>query len=366
MADNNTNSGITGYTASSASTVLGGVAQANFNHLGTAGYNYIPTLYAGQLLVKFYESSVLSVIANTDYEGQIKAQGDSIIIRKTPDITIRDHEKGMTLVNEYPALGSLTMNVDKGRYYAFVTDDVDEAQTDIKSYISNFTSEAAYHMRNEIEKEVLSGVVPDVGLQGTVRGINLGAIGSTADATPAATNADPVTLSKTTILDKIIECGQLLDENNVPEDGRFILLPPAFISLLKLSDLRQANLTGDSITPLRNGQVGMIDRFTIYSTNNLKADVAAASSNANETVISSLTDTDSTAATGDDTAQTDATGAFRNCLFGHKAGISFASQMTKSESMTNPDGFGQLHRGLQVFGYKVVKPEAVGNLYARL
>ena len=107
----------------------------------------------------------------------------------------------------------------------------------------------------------------------------------------------------------------------------------------------------------------MIDRFTIYSTNNLKADVASAASNANETVIADLKDLD-----GDETDvdQSDSTGAFRNCLFGHKAGISFASQMVKSESMVNPDGFGQLHRGLHVFGYKVVKPTAVGNLYARL
>tara|TARA_Y100000004_G_scaffold167627_1_gene200310 strand:+ start:1044 stop:2114 length:1071 start_codon:yes stop_codon:yes gene_type:complete len=349
------------YTAISTGTGMGTVAHGQFTNL--SGNDFIPTLYSGQLLVKFYESSVLGAMSNTDYEGEIKSQGDSVIIRSLPTITIRDHEKGQTLVNEYPAIESLAMNIDKGRYYAFVTDDIDEAQTDIKSYISNFTSEAAYHLRNEVEKEVLSGVVPDVGLQGTVRGIDLGAIGSTANATPAATGADPVNLTKSNILDKIIECGQLLDEENVPEDGRFILLPPAFISLLKLSDLKQANLTGDSITPLRNGQVGMIDRFTIYSTNNLKADVASAASNANETVIADLKDLD-----GDETDvdQSDSTGAFRNCLFGHKAGISFASQMVKSESMVNPDGFGQLHRGLHVFGYKVVKPTAVGNLYARL
>lgn len=357
------------YAKVASGTGMGGVAHGQFNNL--SGNDFIPTLYSGQLLVKFYESSVLGAMSNTDYEGEIKGQGDSVLIRSLPNIAIKTHTKGMTLENEYPAIQSLSMNIDKGRYYAFVTDDIDEAQTDIKSYIGNFTSEAAYHLRNEVEKEVLKGVVPDVGLQGTVRGIDLGAIGSTAAATPAATGANPVDLDKSNILDKIIECGQLLDENNVPEDGRFLLLPPAFISLLKLSDLRQAQLTGDSVTPLRNGQVGMIDRFTIYSTNNLKADVASASTNGNETVISSLSDLGSDEAAGGsgtalDVAQSEATGAFRNCLFGHKAGISFASQMVKSESMTNPDGFGQLHRGLHVFGYKVVKPTAVGNLYARL
>ncbi|QDP63512.1 MAG: putative minor capsid protein 10B [Prokaryotic dsDNA virus sp.] len=355
MADNNTGSTLSPYGVASSS-ILGGVSSSNFNHLGKAGYNFIPTLYAGQLLVKFYESSVLSVIANTDYEGQIKSQGDSIIIRTTPNITIKDHTKGMTLVNEYPELSSLTMNINKGKYYAFVTDDVDEAQTDIKSYISTFTSEAAYHMRNTIEKDVLAGITADVGLKETVRGIDLGKLDGGDPAT-----SEIIGLTKDTILDKIIECGQLLDENNVPEDGRFFLLPPSLIKLLKLSELKQANLTGDSVTPLRNGQVGMIDRFTIYSTNNIKTDVhdAAESDAPNENVVSGVKDNN-----GGSGSVTSATAAgFKNCLFGHKAGLSFASQMTKSESMVNPDGFGTLHRGLQVYGYKVVKPEAIGNLY---
>ena len=105
----------------------------------------------------------------------------------------------------------------------------------------------------------------------------------------------------------------------------------------------------------------MIDRFTIYSTNNIKTDVndAGDSDAPNENVVAGVADYN-----GGTSGVTSATaGGFKNCLFGHKAGLSFASQMTKSESMVNPDGFGTLHRGLQVYGYKVVKPEAIGNLY---
>jgi len=345
-------------TETNAANNMGGVASADFARLGAG--DYIPTLYSGQLLVKFYETSVLGACTNTDYEGEIKSQGDAVIIRSVPDITIRDHVKGQTLVNEYPNVSSQTMNIDKGRYYAFVTDDIDEAQTDIKSFISNFTSEAAYHLRNEIEKEVLAGVVPDLTLTGNVRGIDLGTVPD-ADG-----DSNPVNLDESSIVDKVLECAQLLDENNVPEDGRFLLLPPAFISLLKRSELKQANFTGDAVSPLRNGQVGMIDRFTIFSTNNLKADVAVTGDEPNENVVTNLEDEEGIEDNVNRVAQSDTTGAFRHCLFGHKAGISFASQMVKSESMMNQNGFGQLHRGLHVFGYKVVKPEAIGSLYARL
>ena len=357
------------YGIPTSGNVLGGTGtagmaydSASFNHLGKTDFNYIPTLYAGQLLVKFYESSVLSVIANTDYEGEIKQQGDSIIIRALPNIDVKEHKKGQVLDHEYPAVSSQTLNIDKGRYYAFVTDDIDAAQTDIKDFISKFTSEASYHMRNEIEKDVLTNITNSVGLKGTVRGINLGTpMTSSSDADP-----DPIGLKSTNIVTKILEMGQLLDENNIPEDGRFLLLPPQLITKLKSSELRQANLTGDAVTPLRNGQVGMIDRFTIYSTNNVRRDVGAADTYGNAVVTSGLEDDQGTAGTGDDVAVASAGqgGGFFNCIFGHKAGLTFASQMVKSESMINPDGFGQLHRGLQVYGYKVVKSDAIGNLYA--
>jgi hypothetical protein len=53
-----------------------------------------------------------------------------------------------------------------------------------------------------------------------------------------------------------------------------------------------------------------------------------------------------------------------NCLFGHKSAITFASQYVKSESLPSPTTFGTLYRGLKVYGYKVVKPEALGVFYA--
>ena len=68
-----------------------------------------------------------------------------------------------------------------------------------------------------------------------------------------------------------LDMGQCLDGQNVPEDGRWAVIPAWMASLIKRSDLKQAYLTGDSVSPLRNGKLGMVDRFTLYVSNNLSS-----------------------------------------------------------------------------------------------
>jgi hypothetical protein len=52
-------------------------------------------------------------------------------------------------------------------------------------------------------------------------------------------------------------------------------------------------------------------------------------------------------------------------LAGHKSGLTFASQMTDMETLKAQETFGWLVRGLNVYGYKVVKPESLADLYCR-
>lgn len=286
---------------------------------------YIPTLYAGKLLVKFYETSVLGEIANTDYEGMIQNQGDSVVIRKLPTISVTNHTKGLKLDHENPTVSSEVLEIDKGKYWAFVTDDVDNVQTDIQNWISEWTQEAAYQLRNEIEKDVIQNILGDVSLTPTA------AMTGNASATPFFAGATDASM-----VDHMIDCGSLLDTNNVPDDGRYFLLPPDVIALIKKGDLGEAHKSGDATSMMRTGVVGTVDRFTVYRTNNLYS-VTDGGSGSNDKVYTAL--------------------------FGHKAGLTFATQLVKSESLTNPDGFGQLHRGLQVYGYKVVNTDAIGKTF---
>lgn len=154
--------------------------------------------------------------------------------------------------------------------------------------------------------------------------INLGAAGT------------PVQLTKATVLDYIVDMGTVLDEANAPESGRFLVIPAWVAGMIKKSDLKDASLTGDTQSVMRNGRLGMLDRFELYVSHNLNRvyDVTAAA----------------------------------NCfsvLAGHKMGLTFASQMTEMESLRAESTFGSIIRGLQVYGYQVVKPEALTRLYCR-
>ena len=293
----------------------------NNNNSNGVTTKYIPTLYAGKLLVKFYESSVLGEIANTDYEGEIQNQGDAVVIRKLPSISVNSHTKGLSLTHENPTVDSVTLEINKGKYWAFATDDIDNVQTDIQNWISEWTAEAAYQLRNEVEKDVLQNIAGSITLKPTT------VMDGDTDSNPFLAKATGASL-----VDHMIDVGSLLDEKNVNEEGRYFLLPPELIAFIKKGDLGDANKSGDATSMKRNGVVGQIDRFTIYRTNNLTKITNGGS--------------------GGNTVYT--------CLFGHPVGLTFATQLLKSEMLQNPDGFGMLHRGLQVYGFKVVQTDAIG------
>ena len=292
-------------------------------NIGSNTMRYIPVLYAGKLLVKYYSASVLGVITNTDYEGEIKKFGDTVYIRTTPDLTIRDYVKGQTLVNEQPESTAVSLDIDKGKYWSFVTEDLDKVQTDLKQFIEAWTDDAAEQLKIDIDTDVLGNVYASASADNM--GATAGVISSSFNMGVAGT---PVALDETNILDFIIDAGTVLDEQNVPETGRFFIISPWAAGLIKKSDLKDASLAGDATSIVRNGLLGMIDRFTLYNSNLLAGDAT--------------------------------NGVYM--LFGITDAITFATQLTENKVQDNPNGFGMLHRGLQVYGYDVVKPEALGVL----
>lgn len=309
------------------------------SYAGASGF--IPELWSGKLQVKFYKSTVLGEITNNDWEGEIKGQGDKITIRTIPTITINNYQKGMNLSNQVPTSTPLELNIDKGKYFSVVIDDVDAVQADVK-LMDMFTNDASQQMKIAIDGEVLGAAYADAHVSN--KGATAGAVSQ--DINLGATGA-PRQVTSATVLDMLLDMGQVLDEQNVPEDGRWVVIPAWMASLLKRSDLKQAYLTGDAVTPLRNGKIGMVDRFTVYISNNL----------------SSVTDLGGDAAAGGVGANADYKSW--NIMAGTRDAISFASQITNVETLRAQATFGNIMRGLNVFGFKVTKPEALVHGYVR-
>lgn len=274
-----------------------------FSTGATSEVNFIPEVFSKLLQAKFYSSSVLPNISNTDYEGEISGQGDKVVIRTVPAVTINDYAG--TITTQELTTAKVELLIDKAKYYSFKVDDVLAAQADI-NLLESASSDAAEGMRVAVETQVLSGVV-----------------------TGATTIGAQTTITAGNILTSILDQAKALDELNIPEEGRFIVLSPEFVSLLKQSELRQAYLTGDDTSPLRNGKVGVVDRFTVYQSNMLY-----------------------TPGSGTDSGYT-------HVLAGHPKAISFASQFTNTETVRMESTFGDQVRGLKVFGSKVVTPDAL-------
>ena len=180
-------------------------------------------------------------------------------------------------------------------------------------------------MKIKIDTRILADVLADVSAD------NKGATAGRITNNNLGVASSPVALTKSNVIENIVNMGTVLDEANCPESDRWLVIPAKMGGLIKQSDLKDASITNDGQSPLRNGRLGMIDRFTVYVSHNISL-----------------------------------SGVEFSVLAGHKMGITFASQMTNMETIRSETTFGDIIRGLQVYGYKVVKPEALATLVCSL
>ncbi len=306
--------------------------QSPFNTTPAYSGTFIPQIWSGKLNVKFYATTVFGEIANTSYEGEIKSLGDKVTINNIPSVTINDYTVGQNLNYQVPAPSKIDLSIDFAKYFGVNVSDVLAYQSQPK-LMDMFTDDASNQMKIAIDSAVLLGTFNGgaAANKGATAGVQSGAFNLGTDAAPLA-------LTGSNVVNMITGLASVLDEQNVPENDRFLVISPYVRNVLMASDLRQAYLTGDGQSILRNGKIGTIDRFTVYVSNQLPK--AAAGQNF--------------------TGGAQAGAAKRQAIMaGQKSAITFAAQMTKMEQIPNPNDFGQLVRGLSVYGYQVIKPEAL-------
>ena len=317
--------------------------QAPFNTSTSYSGAFIPTLWSGKLLAKFYQNTMLSEIANTDYEGELKNQGDTIRIRLAPTITISDYTVGQNLSYEVPTPIFQDMQVNKGKYFGVQVNDVLSYQADM-NLMNMFTEDAAKQLKIQIENEVFFNSFVTEGPVAANYGATAGAISAAYNLGTDVTPIDQATPEN--VLKAILRMSTVLDEQNVPEDNRWLIISPFDRQLLMQSSIAQAYFTGDQSSVIRTGKIGMLDRFTVYVSNLLPRGAVA------KALVSGLTDTSTGGAVASAKAR-------RTMIAGTKAATSFAMTVNKTEPLRNQTDFGDIVRGLAVYGRKVVKPQAL-------
>lgn len=294
--------------------------------------NYIPAIFSKILLKEYHSRLFLNLITNTTYEGEIKNQGDTVNIRKKPVVNVLDYTpRGELTAQEINPDDNIQLIIDKAKYFNFNADVIEQHQADI-NYVRESISEGAIAIKESIEGSFLNAIYASAGEynHGGSAGKKSGAFDLGTEKVEQ-TPAEPVEITKANVIDWIIDMGTVLDEENVPEEKRYLVLPPCIVNRIKKSDIREVYITGDKASSLRTGNIGMIDRFNIFQSNMLTVD--------------------STTLSGSNLWRP---------IFGQRDAVTFATQIVKHEVVTREKHFGKLYRSLCVYGYKCVKPEALG------
>lgn len=280
--------------------------------------NFNPTIWAAELLRAYTRALVYGQqgVVNTDYEGDIRAAGDSVKINSIGDPTIGDYTKNTDIAAvETLTDAQSTLVVDQQKYFNFQVDDIDAAQQKPK-VMAEAMSRAGFGLRSAVDTYIAS-LYTDAA----------GAIGSTASP---QTVTEPATASNLTAYEYLVDLGVILDEADVPADGRFAIVPSWYHGLLLKDDRFVASGAARGDQVLRTGQIGEAAGFTVMKSNNVP----------------------------------NTTATKYRIVAGHPSAWSFASQITSIEAYRPEKRFANAIKGLLVFGAKVVKPAGLAVLVA--
>lgn len=301
---------------------------AGYPDYSSSGPNqFIPELWASKFLTKLYPKQIMAAISNIDYEGQIKKFGDNVIVRTIPTGTIREYSEGQDLIFENLQSDSISLPIDHGRYFGTVIGSVTRYQSDLK-LLDAFAQDYTEQMANNIDTHVLASI--KAGVHASNKGNTAGA--KSGDILLGASTA-PFQITKDNVIDFIVDCGVVVGEQNVPKEGCWMVVPEWFGGIIAKSDLKDASMTGDGKSVLRNGRIGIIWPFEVFLSNNLPS------------ILDTVTCWD--------------------VPFGNKMALTYASQFTEMKRFEPEKAFGEAIKGLNVFGHKIMIPEAISCGYVR-
>lgn len=333
--------------------------------------NFSPVIYSKQVQLAFRKASTVEDITNNDYFGEIANMGDSVKIIKEPEVSVQSYARGTQITAQDLNDEDFTLVVDQANYYAFKIDDIEAAHSHV-NFMQMASDRAAYRLRDQYDQDVLgylsgwsqsakhvnsdtartaaagTNAVSAAGadellssmklIKSSFGNITTGSAGDhsipLAPRLPGATALPTATASPLMVVARM---GRLLDQQFVDSAGRWLVVDPVFIEMLKDEDSRLLN--GDfGGSGLQNGLViNNLHGFRIYVSNNLPkigtgaGTAGTANQNTNYGVI----------------------------VGGHDSSVATAQQITKTETYRDPDSFADIVRGMHLYGRKILRPEGV-------
>ena len=338
---------------------------------GKSGFdgNFSPIMYSKQAQIALRKASVISAITNNSYFGEIANQGDVVRIQKEPDVTVNALERKTAITVQDLDDSDFQLTIDKANYFAFKMDDIEDQFSHV-DFVSMAADRAAYKMADSIDSDVLmymSGTQSSGQYASAVSGtaqhptsgelngeflkinaldmsdmtnITTSASGSTTgDSIPLAPRLPGATAKATTTaspLQVIARMARQLDTGNVDSRGRYLVVDPIFMEMLKDEDSRLLNADFGG-SGLQNGlAVANLHGFRVHTSNNLPS-----------------------LGTGSSTVGGSNASNFGIIVAGHDSSVATAEQINKTETYRDPDSFADIVRGMHLYGRKILRPEAI-------
>lgn len=294
---------------------------------------FVPEIYSKNVQMFFRKASVAEAVTNTDYTGEIAAFGDTVNIVKEPTITTYAYTRGANTTQTMLTDQELVLVVDQARAFKFKVDDIEKRMSHI-NWLDVASKSAAYALKDEYDSNILTYINAQV--SASAPDMIIGADDATADDLPNLSANESVHLGygsgMTDPLDLMSRIARMFDEANVPEEGRWFLASPKFYEILAAASSKLLSVDYNAGNgSIRNGLVssGLLRGFTMYKSNNIPATSAA------EGIV----------------------------LAGHISAVATAGSLIKTESFRDQDSFGDVVRGLHVYGRKVLRPEALAKAF---
>lgn len=265
-----------------------------------------PEIWSAKILTALRNKLVYASLCNRDYEGDIQSAGDTVHVTSVGEVSTRAYTELTTISWDEVSDTQVDLLIDQKRYFAIKVDDVEKKQA--LPFIDEATRSAAYGLADNADSSVSAAMYTAVNATGNDYG---------------AFVADK---SDKNGYDLLVELRTILNRDNCPTDGRWVVVPPELYAVLLLDNrFIDASASGDGGTALRSGFVGRAAGFDVYESNQ----------------------------TPDPTSGTYAV------LAGHPVATAYADQILQTEALRLEDYFADGIRGLHVFGRRVVRPECL-------
>ena len=261
--------------------------------------NFIPEIWAAGVTQSFIANQVVIPTLNNAFTGDV-TRGNQVHIINATTPTIVDYSATRTISAEALNDTEVLLDIDQEKAFSVNVDDVDRVQA--SSEFAPWVDSAGRALAEDAEDYLI-----DIMLNNSTQGNPGNVVVDTADEAKAAVRA----------------VRKIMASNKVPASGRYLVINPDMTDLL-IQGLDDASVAGTD-SELRNGVIGRLYGFTVIESPLLQPG-----------------------------------GAARPTAIGyHESMVGFVNQIQSLESLRNPTKFADIVRGLNVYGAKVIKDEAV-------